>query len=1331
MNSTPPISYTIPEIKRLHYIQSEMRLLQNSSQSELDVTEDLRRKLHQAKKEKLDITTKHNQDLSNYESQIARLRSEVEKGEAIRQSLEYELVIARKDAGLERYSAEEKLCEASTRFQQLQGMNAELQQKLAETEKVFHISQQNWKEQQQRLTSDLEEKDNILKTCNSEYELLLKERTKLENVIQETLEHHKEQRNMLESQIRETALKEFRFQLEQCEAERREFQFMLQERNNALQNMHKKIQDLELEHNNCTDILRRQASELEYSTEREERLKKDLEAATVRVKKLEENIEAERAAHLESKFNSEIIQLRIRDLEGALQVEKASQAEALSDLEMIKKEFKEVENAYEREKHNAQESLEKLNIFEREYFSTNKQLNEEIEEKKKVITDLSERLQDNEKSCRELQEELAKAKKRQAFLTETCENNVRELELLLDSFTMSSQWTAGYRKDKDKPPSLSVVLETLRNTLTDYQNKLEDTSNELKKTKASCEKMTKEIDSSKQKIRSQSQDLKEVQDNLADANEELNHLRTKCADREALTGTLKMELQNVLHCWEKEKVRATESENEIQKLTRAYQKDTEEKLTFLHTLYQHLVADCVLIKQPEGILDKFSWPELCAILQENVDALILDLSRANEKISHLEYICKNKSDTMRELQQTQEDTFNKVAEQMKAQESCWQKQKKGLEQQYSGLLGEVHARAQKYQEIAEKAKERCSVIEKAREQLVHENSQLKSILMQTQKEHASLLAACALMGGALYPLYSRLCALSTQRDFLQDQVHTYEVLKQEIRTLVNALSDVEGKRQDEVKIKKKYFKGMIRVFRKGVIAVLAAHRLQILGRSSSSLFSWVDGFKEGIGILVCIGEAKGKRNLSKHQKEQIQCLQALSWFTSSDLLAAIISSVAELQEVVSKTDPNSWLCGHFLISAARNSFSKLMDKLNVLMETIAVDCSRTITYAEKDSLVHRLARGLHKINAQALKSGLGDRIPITKSIASLQTQIFEFTQRLHTAEVERRSLRLELSEFKRNLNEMKKEADKAQSLQEQLNAFKQSKLITHERFESACEELNNALHREQEAQMLLNEQSQQLQELNYKLELHSSEEADKNQTLSEAVKSLSEAKMELRRKDQSLRQLNKHLTQLEQDKRGLEESIHDAESALRMAAKDKEFIASHMKSVEATLQKVRDQISLSRTAATRNDFTLQLPKLHLETFAMEGLKGGPEVVAFQALIISFMDVYQLASSRVATLEREIASHRHHIAALKSELQTACLRENESLQSESRDSSNIPMASRSALQPDQSCIPDFLPLQAEADTSYRSIHNRSHSQSSSYSSALNISASTKRTIQSGF
>ncbi|XP_045419049.1 coiled-coil domain-containing protein 171 isoform X4 [Lemur catta] len=1212
------------DTQRLKNASSDVKqMLKN--ETDLDITSDLRKKLHRAKKEKLEITTKHNAELASYESQIAKLRSEVEKGEALRQSLEYDLAVARKEAGLGRRAAEERLAEAHRIQEKLCAQNSELQGKANDIEKAFQTSQQKWKEECRRFEHDLEERDNIIQNCNREYDLLMKEKSRLEK--------------------------------------------SLQEQDSAVQNMHKKVEKLETEHMDCSDLLRRQTSELEFSTQREERLRKEFEATTLRVKKLEENIEAERAAHLESKFNSEIIQLRIRDLEGALQVEKASQAEAVADLEIIKNEFKEVESAYEQEKHNAQESFAKLNLLEREYFSKTKKLNEEIEDQKKVITDLSKRLQYNEKSCSELQEELVMAKKHQAFLVETCENNVKELESILDSFTVSGQWTSGIHKDKDKPPSFSVVLETLRRTLTDYQNKLEDASNELSSMNDAKEKASNELDSTKQKIESHTKNIKE-------------------------------------------------------------------KLTFLHTLYQHLVAGCVLIKQPEGMLDKFSWSELCAVLQENVDALIADLNRANEKINHLEYICKNKSDTMRELQQTQEDTFNKVAEQIKAQESCWHKQKKELELQYSELLLEVQKRAQKFQEIAEKNMEKLNRIEKSHEQLVLENLHFKKVSSQIQREQTSLLAACALMAGALYPLYSRSCALSTQRDFLQEQFNTFELFKLEIRTLAQALSTVEEKKQEEAKMKKKPFKGLIRIFRKGVIVILAANRLKILGQSCSSLFTWMESFKEGIGILVCTGEPKDKHKFPKHQKEQLRCLQALSWLTSSDLLAAVISSMAELQEVISKTDPNSRICGHLLIGAAKNSFAKLMDKISLAMECIPLHSSRSITYVEKDSLVQRLACGLHKVNTLALKYGLRGHVPIMKSTASLQKQIFGFTQRLHAAEVERRSLRLEVTEFKRNVNEMKKELDKTQCLQMQLNEFKQSKLITHEKFESACEELNNALLREQQAQMLLNEQAQQLQELNYRLELHSSEEADKNQTLGEAVKSLSEAKMELRRKDQSLRQLNRHLTQLEQDKRRLEENIHDAESALRMAAKDKECVANHMRTVENMLHKVRDQISLSRTAASRNDFTLQLPKLHLETFAMEGLKGGPEVVACQAMIKSFLDVYQLASTRITTLEKEMTSHRSHIATLKSELHTACLRENESLQSTgSRDHSNLSIPSRATLPADTIGVGDFLPLKAELDTTYTFlketfVNTTPHALTSSHSSPVTISANAKRPTQIG-
>ncbi|KAK7832367.1 hypothetical protein U0070_011815 [Myodes glareolus] len=86
------------------------QMLKNETES--DITADLRKKLHRAKKEKLDMTAKHNAELSSYESQVARLRSEVEKGEALRQRLEYDLAVARKEAGLGRRAAEERLAEA-------------------------------------------------------------------------------------------------------------------------------------------------------------------------------------------------------------------------------------------------------------------------------------------------------------------------------------------------------------------------------------------------------------------------------------------------------------------------------------------------------------------------------------------------------------------------------------------------------------------------------------------------------------------------------------------------------------------------------------------------------------------------------------------------------------------------------------------------------------------------------------------------------------------------------------------------------------------------------------------------------------------------------------------------------------------------------------------------------------------------------------------------------------------------------------------------------------------------------------------------------------------
>ncbi|KAG2466862.1 CC171 protein, partial [Polypterus senegalus] len=733
------------------------------------------------------------------------------------------------------------------------------------------------------------------------------------------------------------------------------------------------------------------------------------------------------------------------------------------------------------------------------------------------------------------------------------------------------------------------------------------------KLKQLCEKLTEEYKTSEETIWKQKKDIEATQEELAKANKELSQFHSQYADKEAHTKKVEAELQSMQQQWQAEKDRVIEAEIKLQRLTQIYQKDSEEKLTFLHGLYQRLVAGCVLIKQPEGLLGRFSWSELCAVLQEQADALTSDLTSANEKIAHLECVCE----TLKDLQKRQEDTVDSLTQQMKAQEDSWLKQKKEMELRYSSMIGELHTKAQKYQEVANVSKERVLHLEKTRDQMTFDLAHFHQTMPQLQKEKAALLSGCALLAGALYPLYTQLCVLSSQKDLLQQQVSTGEKAISHMQTLIHALTTEEDKEKEQGEHQKtKLATGLIKIFRKGVIVILAAHRFLALGQSSSCLFTWAENFQELPEMMVCVGGKKLEPQLTN---------------TSS-------SSSSQL-----------------LISATRRSFFKLMDRLSLEMHNCNSEPRRP-GCAQKGTLIRRLAEGLQEVNSKMLKEG----IPVTakQTAVCLQQHILEFTRRLHAAEVERRNLRLEL---KRNLERMKMEEDKALSIK--------ASAIPRDKFENICTELDNALQREQQAQQLLREQAEQLDELGQRLEQHTGEEAEKDHTLSEAVKankllidckwrdelavkiwnfinldqiirtrveamqwfstrdgsafregevlslipqqSLSEAKMELRRKDQSVRQLRKQLSQRDQDIRRLEENIHDAESALCTAAKCKEILATYLKSINANLKEVKDQISLSWSAATRHDFTLQLPKLHLEIFGADGLKGGAEVAACQ------------------------------------------------------------------------------------------------------------------------
>ncbi|NXR34696.1 CC171 protein, partial [Zosterops hypoxanthus] len=298
-------------------------------------------------------------------------------------------------------------------------------------------------------------------------------------------------------------------------------------------------------------------------------------------------------------------------------------------------------------------------------------------------------------------------------------------------------------------------------------------------------------------------------------------------------------------------------------------------------------------------LEGLPWTDFCVLLHENVEILITDFHKAKEKISHLEYISKHKTDTVNDLQQNQEDVFAKMSEQLKAQEYCWQKEKQYLEQQYSNLLAEVHRRAQECEETAQKNRQKLYDLEQICEKLAHENNSVRNTLSDAHKARSSLLAACALLSGALCPLYGRLCTMSCQRDILQYQMNIHEIMNQKIVSVIYALPTVLERNQDEAKQRQTRAAHLVYVFRKAVIAVLAVNRLRALARNSCSLFVWTDGSRGNMGIQVCVGESKGRRQVSTFEEEGVDCIEALDWLTSCNLYNAIISSISELQEVLS------------------------------------------------------------------------------------------------------------------------------------------------------------------------------------------------------------------------------------------------------------------------------------------------------------------------------------------------------------------------------------------------------------------------------------------------
>ncbi|XP_042606829.1 coiled-coil domain-containing protein 171-like [Cyprinus carpio] len=1103
----------------IDHLQRDRRDAERETAEGFTLTAELRWKMNQLEKEKLDFTSKHNEEVAQYEAQVARLRAQVERGEAQRQTMEYDIAVVRRDAAAERRNTEEKMNDLKKDNRRLDVLNLELHQRVSDLQRSLEITQQARDDDLKGLTTELHERDHLLLSANAENDLLQADKSRLQTLIQEQTDT---------------------LQKVKCEMER-----------------------MKRDREKNTEKLRHRSTELNRSTEREEKLRCDLEAALQKVKVLEQSVESERAAHLQSKFNSEIIQMRMRDLEEALEVEKSSHAEVSSHLELLKQKCGELERANDHERDKSRDTSHKLTQLEKDFLTMKTDLSAQLDQEKAASAELigqleqeraesaelSVKLQEQEKVWTERHQEISRAV---VCVQQSYDGLYSDLDHVLQQYQQQGATHAHSTEDGGKHKA-SALMDVLRETLHYYNTQLQESVIVM-------QKLNDEVRHKDETITDLQRNMQECEARGVCVNEEVKRLRVCVANAAADLRSLKTQHTN--------------TQTQMNKLQQQHHNDCQEKLTFLHTLYQRLLAGCVLVAPPHSMLGSFSWAELSAVVQEHVDRLTSDLSAANQKVSRLESVCEGKSAAL-----------ESVSAQLRQREESWSKQREDLNTQHTHLNNQLQHKIQGR---------------------VHS---LERTQCKQEQEVMCLVSASGVLAGCVRGLRRQVCALAWQKAVLQEQVCGADVLRSEVSRLLQALGDggVKGR-------------GTHR-FRSCVIAVLAAGRLRALGRRSAVMFRVALGL--GLQPLVSVNELK--LGEEEEEEEDDDGSRVMKTLTSSKLLVLIHTCMEELQQELNRS--GGVKDSSCVLSAAQSSCRKLLQRL--LSDVDSQCCGN---YG-KDSLVRRLADGLNTLVKHSYCNS-------KMMMASLQKHMLEFTQRLHSAEVERRNLRLEISRINRT-----------NSCRDTHTAC-----VPLQRFESVCEELSSALQREQRAQALLHDQASQLQQLGLSMELHTGEELEKDRTLAQAVQSLSDAKLELRRKDQSLRSLGKQLSQSQQENKQLQHDITRAENTLTTAEMNKESLMSYMKSVEEHLQEMKDHVILSRRPSSRDDFTLQLSRLSHIPSDLQRIMGNPEIEACQRLVMRFLELHQLVCSKVSSQERAISSYESHISTLKSELQHACLRE---------------------------------------------------------------------------
>lgn len=1215
----------------------QIKQLRQDLDSERDLASQSRKKLNNAEIEKLQLTSKMNTELTSRDSEIARLRSLVEKGEALYNNVEVKLLQAQQDMKQNSEKFEEYISTLESENQNLKENVSRVSNNLLEVQDKLTSCEQKEKVSTFKYKTTVSEKENFMSHLRSENENLKTERDELHNSISHYQIYRRE--------------------------------------------MTKKMKEAEDQNKRLDEQLAQMQQNLSLSQDQEATLKKDLHTAFGRIKSLEGTIEAERASHLETKFNSEVIHLHVEDLEKALEMEQTANKESKKNLDQISTQLGELQTTYEEEKAMSYKYQNDMLRLQEELSSTQNKLTSDTNDKKSVIQTMSKDLEIQVHNFNKVKDELCKSKKRLAFLEEMYNGCMREIEVLIQNFQSqpskaSTDGTTRYsssavltnKKMNYEPNSRkqTAIMESLHYTLMDLSHKLNKAAEDNLKMKTLNNTLKEEISSYKQMVQVKDQTLEESQTNYTKCAKELNRLRTEFRQLEEQTLMLKLQMESSANTKDTEKNKIKELSAEMVKLIAKNKKDDEDKLSFLHSVYQRLLAGRVIAHPKGTALDSVSWFDLSLLINEQISSVITAMHKAEEKIHNLEECMYNKESLSSNMQQSYEGRLSRMMALSKEREASWRKQKKEIETYYEQRLVELQNQCKKKlvsEDLINKVQlSNCTNVGLNS----HHEEEFQQKLNLLTSQHSRLQIVCTLLCGAFYPLYFRSLQLISERHLLEDNVDQgqtttkhlnllIETLKEEMHNSSTAPTDrnssliLSGSKMQRLKM------SPIMRFRKYAIIVLAANRMCYLSRTSKKLFSTYDVALGPISLIVqtmtSVSEPKTFAEClsgKSAEKDREACEDLLQLIANKDLVQNLTNSVSELESLLSTSKHNNGnlISFHSLIASARNAMSCITSNLAEKFQEKSYWNSQR-NFSISSSLCQRLKCGLSSHTSGQKHTNYLNFRTQQKAINTLENHIVQFTKHLQVVETERRSLKSQLDKCLQEKNQLLPNHGMVLQLQEQLSQIreKQQKQVPIEKFEKLVQELKNAVIREKQADKLLSEQAGHLSKLTSQLEIHVAGGTKNEHTLAVTKKNLNEQQAKLKKKEQTLSELKSQLSQYQTEKVSLQQNLKDAENTLKTASRDKIALQKYLKSVQETFNQIQEELNNQKPTDPCSSLPLLLKAHHIPTHIS---KSAPELIACQNLVKIFVDCQHQANRKICIQEDNIASMKKHIASLKKE-----------------------------------------------------------------------------------